>query len=132
MCHAGKIAALRPAGTASGRVLDALGCLVLPGIVDIHGDAFERQMMPRPGVNVALDVARMLALTAEELAATDTVDAAIDAIASSPLREIVLLDAHFHHPAGDPRVRQIIGWNAAPEGSGLRVRARGTGRPIRC
>lgn len=30
--------------------VDASGCLVLPGIVDIHGDAFERQMMPRPGV----------------------------------------------------------------------------------
>ena len=33
------------------------GCLLLPGIVDIHGDAFERQMMPRPGVHVALDIA---------------------------------------------------------------------------
>lgn len=30
---------------------DARGLLVLPGIVDIHGDAFERQLMPRPGVN---------------------------------------------------------------------------------
>jgi len=37
--------------------LDAAGLLVLPGIVDIHGDAFERQMMPRPGVAVAIDVA---------------------------------------------------------------------------
>src|SRR5262245_59573031 len=37
--------------------LDAGGLLVLPGIVDIHGDAFERQMMPRPGVAVAIDVA---------------------------------------------------------------------------
>jgi alpha-D-ribose 1-methylphosphonate 5-triphosphate diphosphatase len=25
--------------------------LVLPGIVDLHGDAFERQLMPRPGVH---------------------------------------------------------------------------------
>jgi alpha-D-ribose 1-methylphosphonate 5-triphosphate diphosphatase len=32
------------------RVLDASGFLVLPGIVDLHGDAFERQLMPRPGV----------------------------------------------------------------------------------
>ncbi|MDX1729628.1 MAG: alpha-D-ribose 1-methylphosphonate 5-triphosphate diphosphatase, partial [Aurantimonas coralicida] len=32
------------------RRLDAEGLLVLPGIVDIHGDAFERQIMPRPGV----------------------------------------------------------------------------------
>jgi len=30
---------------------------VLPGIVDIHGDAFERQMMPRPGVDISLDIA---------------------------------------------------------------------------
>jgi ferredoxin--NADP+ reductase len=41
--------------------------------------------------NVAIDVARMLALTADELAATDTVDAAAQAIIDSPLEEIVLL-----------------------------------------
>jgi len=37
--------------------LDASDLLLLPGIVDIHGDAFERQMMPRPGVDFPLDVA---------------------------------------------------------------------------
>jgi alpha-D-ribose 1-methylphosphonate 5-triphosphate diphosphatase len=42
---------------ANGRCIDATGLLVLPGIVDIHGDAFERQMMPRPGVHFALDLA---------------------------------------------------------------------------
>lgn len=31
-------------------VIDAHNLLVLPGIVDIHGDGFERQLMPRPGV----------------------------------------------------------------------------------
>jgi alpha-D-ribose 1-methylphosphonate 5-triphosphate diphosphatase len=36
-----------------GRCLDARALLVLPGIVDIHGDAFERQLMPRPGVHFA-------------------------------------------------------------------------------
>ncbi|HEU5212333.1 MAG TPA: FAD-dependent oxidoreductase [Gaiellaceae bacterium] len=41
--------------------------------------------------NVALDVARMLALTEEELAPTDTTDAAIEAIVRSPLKEIVVL-----------------------------------------
>ncbi len=41
--------------------------------------------------NVALDVARMLALTREELAPTDATDASIAAIAASPLREIVVL-----------------------------------------
>jgi alpha-D-ribose 1-methylphosphonate 5-triphosphate diphosphatase len=47
-------------GTAHGRgslALDARGLLVLPGIVDLHGDAFERQMMPRPGVDFPIDVA---------------------------------------------------------------------------
>lgn len=39
------------------RTVDAAGCLVLPGIVDIHGDAFERQMMPRPGVSLPTDLA---------------------------------------------------------------------------
>jgi ferredoxin/flavodoxin---NADP+ reductase len=41
--------------------------------------------------NVALDVARMLALTPEELAPTDTTDAAIEAIAESGIREIVVV-----------------------------------------
>jgi ferredoxin--NADP+ reductase len=41
--------------------------------------------------NVALDVARMLALTPEELDPTDTTDPAIEAIGSSPVREIVII-----------------------------------------
>src|SRR5438445_4893029 len=41
--------------------------------------------------NVALDIARMLALTREELAPTDTSDAAIAAIAASSLKEIVIV-----------------------------------------
>jgi ferredoxin--NADP+ reductase len=41
--------------------------------------------------NVALDVARMLALTREELEPTDTTDPAIEAIAESGLREIIVL-----------------------------------------
>ena len=48
------------AGSSAGRhslVIDARGLLVLPGIVDLHGDAFERQMMPRPGVHFPIDVA---------------------------------------------------------------------------
>jgi alpha-D-ribose 1-methylphosphonate 5-triphosphate diphosphatase len=43
--------------TPARRRLDADGLMVLPGIVDIHGDAFERQMMPRPGVHFAMDIA---------------------------------------------------------------------------
>lgn len=47
-------------GTGNGKstlTIDARGLLVLPGIVDLHGDAFERQMMPRPGVDFPIDVA---------------------------------------------------------------------------
>jgi alpha-D-ribose 1-methylphosphonate 5-triphosphate diphosphatase len=44
-------------GAGPSRRLRADGLVVLPGIVDIHGDAFERQMMPRPGVGFPLDVA---------------------------------------------------------------------------
>ena len=46
------------AGEANGGAsLDARGLYVLPGIVDIHADAFERQVMPRPGVAFPIDVA---------------------------------------------------------------------------
>ena len=41
--------------------------------------------------NVALDVARMLALTPEELAPTDTTDAAIDAINGAGVEEILVV-----------------------------------------
>ena len=32
------------------RRFDATGLLVMPGLVDLHGDAHERQMQPRPGI----------------------------------------------------------------------------------
>jgi ferredoxin--NADP+ reductase len=41
--------------------------------------------------NVALDIARMLALTREELAPTDATDASIAAIAAAEIREIVVV-----------------------------------------
>ncbi|MGI9128454.1 MAG: alpha-D-ribose 1-methylphosphonate 5-triphosphate diphosphatase [Roseomonas sp.] len=34
----------------AARRLDASGLLVMPGLVDIHGDAHERQFQPRPGI----------------------------------------------------------------------------------
>ncbi|MBX3501198.1 MAG: alpha-D-ribose 1-methylphosphonate 5-triphosphate diphosphatase [Alphaproteobacteria bacterium] len=42
---------------AARREIRAEGLLALPGIVDLHGDAFERQMMPRPGVFFREDLA---------------------------------------------------------------------------
>jgi alpha-D-ribose 1-methylphosphonate 5-triphosphate diphosphatase len=52
-----KIRAVDSNRESSYPVLDASDLLVLPGIVDLHGDAFERQIMPRPGVDFPLDVA---------------------------------------------------------------------------
>ena len=45
------------ATAGKGLTIDASGLLVLPGIVDIHGDAFERQIQPRPGVNFPIGLA---------------------------------------------------------------------------
>ena len=55
--------------------------------VDLSG---ERAVVIGAG-NVAIDVARMLVLTEEELRVTDTADAAIEAIAGAGLREVVML-----------------------------------------
>ena len=57
----------------------------------LHFDlAVERAVVIGVG-NVALDVARMLALTPEELGPTDTADAAIAAICGAGLKEIVVV-----------------------------------------
>jgi alpha-D-ribose 1-methylphosphonate 5-triphosphate diphosphatase len=56
-----------PDAAAGGHALDARGMLVLPGIVDIHGDGFERQLQPRPGV--AFPVPLALADTERQLLA---------------------------------------------------------------
>jgi alpha-D-ribose 1-methylphosphonate 5-triphosphate diphosphatase len=53
----GKINAVESGHGRGSLGIDARDLLVLPGIVDLHGDAFERQMMPRPGVDFPVDVA---------------------------------------------------------------------------
>jgi alpha-D-ribose 1-methylphosphonate 5-triphosphate diphosphatase len=53
----GVIASVDPDRGHGSLSLDARGLKVLPGIVDLHGDAFERQIMPRPGVDFPIDVA---------------------------------------------------------------------------
>jgi alpha-D-ribose 1-methylphosphonate 5-triphosphate diphosphatase len=44
----------KPSGFVS---IDVTGLQMLPGIVDIHGDAFERMICPRPGVTFPLEIA---------------------------------------------------------------------------
>ncbi len=47
------------ANYAGARMIDVEHCLVLPGIVDVHGDAFERNIMPRPKTMFPLDMAML-------------------------------------------------------------------------
>jgi alpha-D-ribose 1-methylphosphonate 5-triphosphate diphosphatase len=53
----GRITSIGATAGQADITLNAQGKLVLPGIVDLHGDAFERQIMPRPGVSFPLDLA---------------------------------------------------------------------------
>ena len=56
------------AGATDGaESIDCCGALVLPGIVDVHGDAFERELMPRPGVEIDFNIA-MASVEAQLLA----------------------------------------------------------------
>ncbi|MGZ4291190.1 MAG: FAD-dependent oxidoreductase [Gaiellaceae bacterium] len=62
-----------------------------PDFQDLRFDLGTERVVVIGNGNVAIDCARMLALTREELAPTDTTDAAAEAIAASPVREIVML-----------------------------------------
>ncbi|MBX9907347.1 MAG: alpha-D-ribose 1-methylphosphonate 5-triphosphate diphosphatase [Beijerinckiaceae bacterium] len=53
----GVVAAFDATPDGSSLRLDATGLLVLPGLVDIHGDAFERHIMPRPKVSFDIELA---------------------------------------------------------------------------
>lgn len=54
----GRIGPMRDGEAESeGPLFDASGLLVLPGIVDIHGDAFERQLQPRPDTLFSYEIA---------------------------------------------------------------------------
>jgi ferredoxin--NADP+ reductase len=62
-----------------------------PDFQDLEFDLSGERAVVVGNGNVALDVARMLALTREELLPTDTTDPAIEAIAGSGIREIIVL-----------------------------------------
>ncbi|MDX8352527.1 alpha-D-ribose 1-methylphosphonate 5-triphosphate diphosphatase [Cognatiyoonia sp. IB215182] len=44
-------------GPEQGEVIDATGRILAPALIDVHGDAFERQLMPRPNTFFPIDVA---------------------------------------------------------------------------
>ena len=46
-------------GPVQGDRIDARGLILAPALIDVHGDAFERQVMPRPNTYFPLDIAVM-------------------------------------------------------------------------
>jgi len=62
-----------------------------PDFQDLSFDLSSQRAVVIGNGNVALDVARMLALTRDELASTDTTDAAIEAIVAAGITEILVL-----------------------------------------
>lgn len=53
----GYIESIGAASAGKVKVINASGCIVMPGAIDLHGDAFERQVMPRAGVSFPLEIA---------------------------------------------------------------------------
>ncbi|MEL6608901.1 MAG: alpha-D-ribose 1-methylphosphonate 5-triphosphate diphosphatase, partial [Pseudomonadota bacterium] len=44
-------------GSVRGTEIDVRGKILAPALIDVHGDAFERQVMPRPGVFFPIETA---------------------------------------------------------------------------
>jgi len=53
----GRISALDPCSVGSAEVLDLHGKVLMPGMIDLHCDALEKEVEPRPGVHFPLDFA---------------------------------------------------------------------------
>lgn len=53
----GVIAALDPTSAGTARVVDLSGRTLMPGMIDLHCDALEKEVEPRPNVHFPLDFA---------------------------------------------------------------------------
>ncbi len=80
-----------------------------PDYADLDFDLSSERAVVVGNGNVALDVARMLALSPEELGVTDTADHAIAALAASEVREIVVLGRRGPAQAAftNPELREL-------------------------
>jgi alpha-D-ribose 1-methylphosphonate 5-triphosphate diphosphatase len=43
--------------TEGARIIDATDCIVMPGIIDVHTDALDAEIIPRPGADIPIEVA---------------------------------------------------------------------------
>jgi len=80
-----------------------------PDYADLEFDLSGERAVVVGNGNVALDVARMLVLAPAELALTDTADHAIDALAGSAIREVVVLGRRGPGQAAftNPELREL-------------------------
>lgn len=80
-----------------------------PDFADREFDLSAKRAVVIGNGNVAADVARMLALTGEELAQTDTADHAIEALPSSGIEEIIVLGRRGPAQAAftNPELREL-------------------------
>ncbi|NJN48285.1 MAG: alpha-D-ribose 1-methylphosphonate 5-triphosphate diphosphatase [Candidatus Competibacteraceae bacterium] len=53
----GVISAIDPSVTAGAEIIDLAGKLLMPGLIDLHCDALEKEVEPRPNVHFPLDFA---------------------------------------------------------------------------
>ena len=53
--EAGRIAEVRE-GPIAGAAMEGRGLLLLPGLIDLHGDMIEREAEPRPGVRMPVEL----------------------------------------------------------------------------
>ncbi len=96
--------------------IDATGLDILPGLIDVHGDAFERALQPRPGVNLPVHIA-LAELEAQLLAAgITTAYLAITLSWEAGLRSRAtyeaLRDAILRRPASAPDLRLHVRFEA--------------------
>lgn len=57
LIEGGKIAAFDPASSTGAVEVDLRGRTLMPGMIDLHCDALEKEVEPRPGVHFPLDFA---------------------------------------------------------------------------
>ncbi|MHB1349745.1 MAG: alpha-D-ribose 1-methylphosphonate 5-triphosphate diphosphatase [Desulfobulbaceae bacterium] len=69
----GRIAALDPDGAGKAEIVDLAGRILIPGMIDLHCDALEKEIEPRPNVHFPLDFACAQADKRNALAGVTTV-----------------------------------------------------------